>query len=246
MVLQRSQDGFVTVLTLNRPDKRNAINSELAQAVADEMDSLREVFPQETRAVVLRGEGSAFCAGADFGGVYGAEFRSGLQRMLTSILEAPLPVIADIQGPAVGAGVQLALVCDLRAVGDSAWFLVPPAKLGLALDNWTIRRTVSMLGGSVARGMLLGAQKVSADLAFACGFANLRGDSSAAGKFAQEIAGFAPLSVQQLKRVLNDEGFGFTLSATQQQLFDAAWNSSDVNEAQIARAEKRPPEFTGR
>ncbi|AKK02620.1 enoyl-CoA hydratase [Corynebacterium epidermidicanis] len=246
MVLRYEQQDHLAILTLNRPEKRNALNLELTTALADELRTLSSRGPDHTRAVLIRGEGAAFCAGADFSGVYNEEFLGSLQRMLTAILEAPVPVIADIQGPAVGAGVQVALACDLRVVGDNAWFLVPPAKLGFALDNWTIRRAASMLGGSVARGVLLGVQKVSADLAGQLGFANERGDADAALQYAQTIASYAPLSVQQLKRVLNDEGFGFALSATQQQMYEAAWSSQDAQEAIKARAEKRAPEFRGR
>lgn len=246
MVLQRSRDGYVEMLTLARPEKRNALNLDLVTALADALTDIDTAAPADVRAVLIHGEGAAFCAGADLAGVYSAEFLSGLQRMLTAVLQCRVPVIVDIQGPAVGAGVQLALAADLRVVGDDAWFMVPPAKYGFALDNWTIRRCESMLGGSIARGMLLGALQVSAEQAGACGFANLRGDSKDALEFAHEVAGFAPLAVEQLKQVLNEEGFGFGLSAASQQLFEAAWSSEDVAEAQRARAENRAPNFTGR
>lgn len=245
-MLRRETDGHLEILTLDRPDKRNALNIELTSAIADEMTAIAHAGDHRIRAVLIRGEGQAFCSGADLGGVYANSFLASLQRMLMAILEVPVPVIADVQGPAVGAGVQLTMACDLRVVGDSAWFMVPPAKLGFALDNWTIRRSKSLFGGSVSRGVLLGAQKVDAELAANIGFANLRGDHAAARDYAHTIAGYAPLAVRQLKRVLNDEGYGFELSATQQKMYEECWKSEDAQEARAARAEKRAPVFQGR
>ncbi|MDO5076283.1 enoyl-CoA hydratase [Corynebacterium sp.] len=236
-------DGYVLSITFDRDPQRNSLTAQVCTEVANAIDAVD--FPG-TRAVLIRGRGKAFCAGADLkGGVYGDDFHGALHRMLRSILDCPVPVIADVQGPAVGAGTQLALACDLRVVGDAGWFRVPPAELGFALDNWTIRRAVSMLGGSVARSVLLAAETVDADLAEAVGFANARGDADDALAYAQRIAGFAPLALRQLKGVLNDEGFGFALRPIQQELYERCWSSADAAEARSARAEKRAPVFKG-
>lgn len=248
--LQREQHDKVLVLTIDRDEKRNALTAELCMEIAEELLAITLDNEAPIRAVLIRGEGKAFCAGADLGdekgGVFGGNFHSTLQHMLTSIMHCPVPVIADIQGPAVGAGVQLALACDLRVVGPKAWFQVPPAKLGFALDNWTIRRTVEMLGGSIARGVLIAAQKIDADQAHNVGFVHVRGDSDVAMEFALEVSRNAPLSMKHLKSVLNDGGFGFELSPVQHQDYIAAWNSEDAKEAQIARSERRNPEFKAR
>lgn len=242
MIIQQ-RDWHLLTIVLDRAPHRNSLTTKVCSEVADAIDAVES---PDIRAVLIRGRGSAFCAGADLkGGVYGDDFHGALHRMLRSILQCPVPVIADVQGPAVGAGTQLALACDLRVVGDDGWFRVPPAELGFALDNWTIRRAVSMLGGSVARSVLLAAEKVDADTAAAVGFANLRGDADDAWAYAQRIAGYAPLALRQLKGVLNDEGFGFTLRPNQQQLYDLCWSSDDAAEARSARAEKRTPVFKG-
>lgn len=241
IVLER--DGHVLSITFDRDPHRNSLTTKVCTEVAAAIEAVE--FP-DIRVVLIRGRGTAFCAGADLKGkVYGDDFHGALQRMLRSILECPVPVIADVQGPAVGAGTQLALACDLRVVGDDGWFRVPPAELGFALDNWTIRRAVSMLGGSVARSVLLAAETVDADRAAAVGFANARGDADAAMRYAQRIAGYAPLALRQLKGVLNDEGFGFALRPIQQELYDLCWSSDDAAEARSARAEKRVPVFKG-
>lgn len=248
--LRQDVDGRVLILTIDRDERRNALDAELCMDIADAVNDITLDNEAPIRAVLIRGEGSAFCAGADLGddagGVYGDNFHTKLQHMLTSIMNCPVPVIADIQGPAVGAGVQLSLACDLRVVGPNAWFLVPPAKLGFALDNWTIRRSVELLGGSVSRGVLLAAQKMDVDQAHNVGFVHLRGNADDALAYAHEVSGNAPLSMQHLKSVLNDGGFGFELSAKQQQDYFAVWQSEDAQEARIARKEKRAPEFKAR
>lgn len=243
-------DGRVLVLTIDRDERRNALNIELCMDIADTVNNISLEDEAPIRTVLIRGEGAAFCAGADLGdddgGVYGDNFHTALQHMLTSIMNCPVPVIADIQGPAVGAGVQLSLACDLRVVGPDAWFLVPPAKLGFALDNWTIRRSVELLGGSVARGVLLAAQKMTADEAHNVGFIHLRGTHEDALAYAHEVSKNAPLSMRHLKNVLNDGGFGFELSPVQLKEYQAVWNSQDAAEARAARKEKRAPEFKAR
>ncbi|MFV8381761.1 enoyl-CoA hydratase [Corynebacterium hindlerae] len=248
--LNSAIDEKVLVLTIDRDEKRNALNTELCMDIAELVGEITLDNEAPIRAVLIRGEGRAFCAGADLGkedgGVYGGGFLTSLQHMLTSIMNCPVPVIADIQGPAVGAGVQLSLACDLRVVGEKAWFQVPPAKLGFALDNWTIRRCVQLLGGSVTRGVLLAAQKMDAHEAHNVGFVHLLGDADAALEYAHEVSRNAPLSMKHLKNVLNDEGFGFDLSPMQQQDYEAAWNSEDAKEARQARSEKRAPEFKAR
>ncbi|MEJ5997300.1 enoyl-CoA hydratase [Corynebacterium sp. H130] len=246
----RTAEDKVLILTIDRDERRNALTADMCMDIAEAVNAISLEDDAPIRAVLIRGEGAAFCAGADLGddagGVFGDNFHTCLQHMLTSLMNCPVPIIADIQGPAVGAGVQLALACDLRVVGPNAWFQVPPAKLGFALDNWTIRRTVELLGGSIARGVLIAAQKIDAQQAHNVGFVHVQGDAAAALQFAHEVSGNAPLSMKHLKSVLNDEGFGFELSAKQHQDYLAAWKSEDAKEARLARSEKRQPEFKGR
>ena len=98
------------------------------------------------------------------------------------------------------------MVCDLRVVAPDAYFQFPVAKYGLALDNWSIRRLTSLVGHGRARGMLLAAERLTADTALQTGMANRIGTLADAQAWAAEIAGFAPLALQHAKRVLNDDG----------------------------------------
>ena len=158
---------------------------------------------------------------------------------------APIPVIGAINGPTIGAGVILSMICDLRVVAPEAYFQFPLAKYGLALDNWSIRRLSSLVGAGRARGMLFGAERLTADVALQTGLANRIGTLADAQAWAAEIAGFAPLALQHAKRVLNDDGAYDDPWPEHQQMFDRAWGSQDVIEAQVARIEKRPPNFKG-
>lgn len=238
-----SRAGAVLTIELQRPERRNALNSELA-------DNLREAVEnaaaEDVRAIVITGAGTVFCAGADLSGdVFAADFPDKAIALNKAIDAVPVPVIAALNGPAIGAGVQLAMVCDLRVVSPDAYFQFPIARYGLALDNWSIRRLASLAGHGRARAMLLAAEKLDAHTALLTGMANRIGTLADAQGWAVEIAGLAPLSVRHSKRVLNDDGAYEDQSDLHKSMFDAAWGSKDVIEAQVARVEKRAPRFEG-
>ncbi|ULN46740.1 enoyl-CoA hydratase [Mycolicibacterium goodii] len=238
-----TRDGNVLTLELQRPERRNALNCEL-------LDRLREAVEnaasEDIRAIVLTGQGSVFSAGADLSGdAFAAELPDKATALNLAIDKTPVPVIGAINGPAIGAGVILAMICDLRVVVPEAYFQFPVAKYGLALDNWSIRRLTSLVGYGRARGMLLAAEKLDSETALQTGMANRIGTLADAQKWAAEIAGYAPLALQHAKRVLNDDGAYEEPWPAHKELFDRAWTSPDVIEAQVARIEKRPPNFTG-
>lgn len=247
------QRGVVTIITLNRPESRNALRKQECLAMAEAVRAAGEPAGEDkanpdataARAVLIRGEGPVFCAGADLkGAVYGDDFGGAITQMLQTIVRAPIPVIADIQGPAVGAGCQLALACDLRIFGDDAKVWIPAADHGLALDTWTHVRAKELLGGAVARNLFLGSASVGGEQAVALGFAVKRGDAAAALEFAEDVAHKAPLTLAYSKAVLNhpDPVGDADLDAQ----FRDVWASEDVQEARRARAEKRAPRFQGR
>ncbi|GAA3547438.1 putative enoyl-CoA hydratase echA6 [Aeromicrobium flavum] len=237
-LLTIARDGDVVVLTLGRPDRRNALNlalcREIHEAVVDAVD-------QEARALVVTGDGSAFCAGADLDGVYGDEFIEALYRMLHHLAEVPVPVIAAVNGPAIGAGTQLAIACDLRVVDERARFAVPTARNGMAVDAWTIRTLAQLAGSGRARRVMLAADTIDRDEALSCGLADRAGRLEDAVAWAHEIATLAPLTLAHNKLVLN----GSTDDERIAQSFADVWASEDVKEAATARAEKRDPIFRG-
>ncbi len=230
-------------IELQRPDRRNALNSQLVEELRE---ALVKAGDGATRAIVLTGQGTAFCAGADLSGdAFAADYPDRLIE-LHRVMDATLiPIIGAINGPAIGAGLRPAMQCDLRVVSPEAFFQFPTSKYGLALDNWSIRRLASLVGHGRARAMLLAAEKLTADAALHTGMANRIGTLADAQEWAAEIAGLAPLAIQHAKRVLNDDGSIEEQRPEHKELFDKAWASQDVIEAQVARVEKRPPRFQG-
>ena len=236
-----TQAEAVMTIELQRPERRNALNSQLVEELREAVQNITE----DVRAIVLTGQGTAFCAGADLSGdAFAADYPDRLIELHKVMDAAPITVIGFINGPAIGAGLQLAMQCDLRVVAPEAFFQFPTSKYGLALDNWSIRRLSSLVGHGRARAMLLTAEKLTADTALQTGMANRIGTLADAQAWAAETAGLAPLAIQHAKRVLNDDAIE-EASPEHKELFDKAWASKDVIEAQIARVEKRPPNFQG-
>lgn len=238
-----TSDGPVTTIELQRPERRNAVTYELALAFAEEVKKAAET----ARTIVVTGQGTSFCAGADLssGAPDPDKFADAWQHSIKSVDAADIPVIAAVNGPAIGAGVMLAMVADLRVVSETARFQFPVAKYGIALDNWSIRRLTSLVGYGRARAMLLAAEPLDAQTALQTGMANRIGELADAQAWAAELAGFAPLALKHAKRVLNDDGAFEDQWPEHKELFDKAWGSQDIIEAQVARIQKRPPNFQG-
>jgi len=232
------RDGDVSVLTLRREDRRNALDLHLCRALQDA--SAREVAAG-ARVLVVTGAGTSFCSGADLDGVHGPEFLDALYSMLRSLTRLPVPLVAAVGGPAIGAGTQLALACDLRVAGPTARFAVPTARNGMAVDAWTIRALADVAGGGVARRLMLAAETLDADAALHHGLADRAGDLEGAVAWAHEIAGLAPLSLAHNKLVLAGAD-----DRAVRDSFARCWASDDVREAAAARSERRTPVFRGR
>ncbi|MBP2368388.1 enoyl-CoA hydratase [Pseudonocardia parietis] len=246
MINVSTSDG-VGIIELNRPERRNALDIATCRELVDAAATVRA---DGARAVVVAGSGPAFCSGADFGEVYGEDFLDALYTALHAVADLPMPVVAAVTGPAIGAGLQLALACDLRVAAPEAVFGLPTARLGLAVDPWTIERLVQIAGGGTARSLLLACATVDAPTAHARGLADTLGDRAAAQAVAADIATMAPLTLTYNKRSANAFGrgghTGDGVVAALQEEFAACWRSEDIVEGRTARAEKRAPVFRGR
>lgn len=241
-VLGVTRQGPVSVLELRREARRNALDLELCRAL--HASAAAEV-EAGARVLVVTGAGTAFCAGADLDGVYGDAFLEALYTMLHGLTRLPVPVVAAVNGPAIGAGTQLALACDLRVADERARFAVPTARNGMAVDAWTIRTLADLAGGGAARRLMLAADSLDRDQAVAAGLVDRPGTLADAIAWAEEIATFAPLALAHNKRVLVADRPGGDDDVLRDS-FRAVWASEDVREAQAARAEKRAPVFRGR
>ena len=239
-MIATTRDGHVAVIELQRDERRNALDLELCHAIRAAAD---EAVAGGARAIVVTGRGAAFCSGADLTGVHGPEFLDALYGMLHHLTQLPVPLIAAVNGPAIGAGTQLAMACDLRVADETARFAVPVARNGMAVDAWTIRTLSSLAGAGPARRMMLAAASLDRDAAVACGLVDSAGTLDDAVTWAHEIAKLAPLAIAHSKLVLNGSAAD---DAEIEQSFAAVWASADVAEAARARTERRTPVFEGR
>ncbi len=239
-MLDVRRDGAVAILELQREERRNALDLELCRAIHGAVD---EVVADGARSIVVTGRGTAFCSGADLGGVYGEEFLEALYGMLHRLTKVPVPIVAAVNGPAIGAGTQLAMACDLRVADETARFGVPTARNGMAVDAWTIRTLAELAGAGPARRLMLAADLLSRDEALACGLVDRAGTLDDSLAWAHEIADLAPLTLAHNKLVLNGSRED---DAAIEASFRAVWESEDVREAAAARTEKRTPIFRGR
>lgn len=233
-------DGVV-VVTLDRPERRNAVDHATLLALLDAQRQL-----SDARVVILTGTPPAFCAGADLTGVEEGVFAADLRRVLHGFTELDAAVIAAIDGPAMGAGAQLAAVCDLRVATPGSRFAVPAAKLGLMIDQWTVERLSREFGWPLTRGMLLAAEVYDGARLHAAGAVHRLGGLDEALEWAAAIAVLAPLSVAGHKLALEVVAGDIEPDERVEAARAAAWGSADADEGRRAFLEKRPPEFRGR
>lgn len=233
--------GQVGLVTIDRPDRRNALDVLHCEELLAAVSSLAA----SCRVLVVTGAEGHFCAGADLSTVEDERFAGALRSLLDTLVAVPIPVIAAVEGAALGAGTQLAVACDLRVAAPTARFGIPAAKLGLMVDHWTVQRLALLAGHGPARQMLLAAEEVDGEAAFRLGLVQRSGSREDALEWAEGIAALAPLTIAGHKLALN---------RLEPALDDAevaaarvrAWSSADVAEGMAAFRERRAPRFEGR
>lgn len=249
----------VVVLTLDLPERRNMMSTPMTESWQRAMAAV--AADDRVRAVVVTGRPPAFCSGGDLSWI-GAEPDLGVEglraRMATfyrawmAVSDLPMPTIAAVNGAAIGAGLALAMACDIRVVADDARLSVPFARLGMhpgMLTTWTITQAA---GAAVARDLLLTGRAVSGAQAVGMGLASRAlpaGDVlDAALEMADAVAAGAPMATRLTKQVLAGDGPVSRGAALQWEALAQAVTlaSADLQEGLAAQRERRTPKFTGR
>ena len=251
-VLLSSDDGGVRTLTLNRPDRKNAINAQLWVELAD---ALRAAARDDLRALVITGAGGAFCSGADISTPEDIHPRHKLRRLTDVALalhELTIPTIAKVTGVAVGAGWNLALGCDFVVATPESRFCQVFSKRGLSVDlggSWLLPKLVGL---QQAKRLVLLAETIDADEARSLGLVTWLKPAAEIDEFvadlARRLAAGPPVALAQSKGLLND-GADATLRealANEARAQPGNFATADSIEAYAAFAEKREPAFTGR
>lgn len=251
------QASGIAVVTIDRPQKRNAVSFAMWGALAEIFGEL--AADAGTRVVVLTGAGGHFSAGADiseFATVRNTEEDGRLydevsDRAEDTIHDFPKPTIAAIDGVCVGGGLGLALCCDFRIAGAGARFGITAARLGIIYGLPETRKLYGVVGAAAAKRILFGGDIFDAEEAQALGLLQkvVTGEAlPAALAFAEGIAANAPISLAGAKRIVNAlvAGNADAQAAEFEAIVLAALESEDYREGQSAFAAKRAPEFTGR
>lgn len=232
----------VALLTINYPERRNAVNMATLAAIRE---AQIEVVDKGGRALVITGAAPAFCAGADLSGVHEEEFGAELHNVLHGFTALPIVTMACIDGPALGAGAQIVVSCDIRIATANSIIGVPAAKLGLVINHWTIGRIVHEFSWPVARAMLLTARTYTGAELAKMGSVHRLGNLSDALSWAKEIAALAPLSIAGHKLGLEVLASASQMNELLTEARERASASNDAKEGRAAFLEKRPPQFTG-
>ena len=240
--------GSIAVITLNQPGKRNAMTDEMWRSIPGIMRRLDA--DDDVTAMVLTGAGEVLCAGSDSGGRAEPGHAESPINAELAIARSPKPVIAAIEGPCYGGGLEMAVACDLRVAGQSASFSVPPAKLGIVYPVSATQRMIDLMGPSVTKEMLFTAAQLDADRALAVGLINrvvAAGEAlSTALNLAEQMAGLSQLTLRASKEIV-DGLVARDLSAETAIAWVArAATGPDLAEGKRAFIERRRPRFTWR
>lgn len=247
--IKYEQQGFIGVITINRPEALNALNSGVLMELDETMEA---VDLGTTRCLIITGAGEkSFVAGADISEMAsltreeGEAFAKKGNDLFRKIESFPIPVIAAINGFALGGGCELALCCDIRICAENALFGQPEVGLGITPGFGGTQRLIRLIGVGQAKEMIYTAKNIKADEAYRIGLVNAVYPPAellpAAEKMANTIAGNAPIAVRHCKEAM-DEGLKVDIDRAiviEEKLFGRCFESQDQKEGMAAFLEKR-------
>jgi enoyl-CoA hydratase/carnithine racemase len=250
----------VARLRLNNPEKRNPLDHDVLDALAEALPGLDRGI--EVRCVVITGTGRAFSAGYDIGAIPASSFERDAEALVAHPFHAamaalsahPYPVLAAINGHCLGGGLELAVRCDLRLCAAGAKLGMPPAKLGLIYGHTGLERFIDVIGVANTRDLFLTGRTIDAERAREIGLVGeVVADADieeAALELAALVAANAPLSTKGNKRAIETLARFPRLTPEQEreliELRESCFRSEDFREGIAAFAEKRPPRWQGR
>ncbi|WP_341713083.1 crotonase/enoyl-CoA hydratase family protein [Erythrobacter sp.] len=249
-VLTSEEDGIL-VVTINRPEAKNAMTKAAAEGIAAAMDRLDS--DDNLRVGILTGAGGTFCSGMDLKGFLRGESPSIEGRGFGGIVQKPpvKPLIAAVEGYALAGGLELMIACDLVVAHSGAKFGIPEAKRGLVAAAGGVMMLPDQIPERVAMELALTGDFISASRAYELGLINRVTDGSAldgAKELAAAIVANGPLAVRISKQIIKESrGWPMDERYTRQaQLIAPVFTSADAREGSLAFAEKRKPNWTGK
>ena len=248
-VLTQVQSG-VLIITINRPEARNAVNRAVAEGIADAMERLDS--DAAVNVAILTGAGGTFCSGMDLKAFLTGELPLVKGKGFAGFVEAPpaKPLIGAVEGYALAGGMEVAIACDLLVANVNAQFGIPEVKRGLVAAGGGLLSLPSMIGTRMAKELALTGDFISAQRAYEIGFVNRITDGAAldtAMELASKIAANGPMALIASKRIINERPDWNSENMWQKQSEIAAsiMASNDAREGAAAFAQKRKPNWTG-
>ncbi len=254
IITYETLDNGVSVITLNRPKVRNALNAELREQMAEIFVQLND--DTNTKAIVLTGGDKVFAAGADINDFLTAKtvdvYLRHSERYWDAITNCRKPIIAAVNGYALGGGCELAMHADIIVAGKSAKFGQPEIKIGLMPGAGGTQRLFRLIGKHKAMKLILTGDMINAESADQMGLVSEVVEDEAtitrAIEIAEQLAGYSPIAVEQIKEVAN-LGVDMPLQgalALERKAFQILFDTEDQKEGAKAFLEKRSAEYKGK
>ena len=253
-IIEYNTEGHVAIITINRPEARNAVNAEVARGIEEAIDRLEE--DESLWLGILTGVPPVFSAGADLKEINAGRAgelqtpRGGFAGITRR--ERSKPIIAAVDGPALAGGTEITLACDLIVASKTARFGIPEVKRSLVAAGGGLFRLPRKLPFNIAMELALTGDPIDAERAHHFGLVNVLCEPGQALEKAKELAGRieanAPVAVRESRKVVyaamtEDEDAGWRLSA---KAMATAMSSDDMKEGLTAFIEKRPPSWSGK